>query len=220
MNLSPTFEGYPYQILRMPRRIGNPLELSAGTCIDLAYSGIGPTNLPSQRVQFGMYPCNANGNGFVPPGLFPGSPPASPKLQYLTIMFQPDGGIENIFLNGYFFTPTTAVHFLVGKSDKPNPPLASNSAHATNRFMFDPNLSNLADPLSLWVSISRTTGNVNTAENAPPTTDLSATTPSSLRINPGSPNSQIIDPSNPADQALYLALCRQNATNWEQIRGK
>src|SRR5437867_2772299 len=51
-----TIPGYTYQILRMPRRIGNPLELAPGTCIDVAYCGIGPTNLPSNKLAYGMYP--------------------------------------------------------------------------------------------------------------------------------------------------------------------
>jgi len=207
--------GSPFQILRMPRRIGNPLELSTGTCIDLAYSGIGPSNLPSQTIQYGMYPTPL---GNPPAGLFPGTPPAPPRLQYLTVMFQPDGGIESVFLNNYFFAPATTVHFLVGRSDKVNPPYGS-STHGTGVNMYDPNTSNLADPLSLWVSVSRTTGNVNTSENSPPSTDLGTITSNSMRIISGTA-AQIINPSNTGDQALYLALCRQLATNREQIRGQ
>ena len=35
--------GYHYQIMRSPKPVGEPMELTGGTCIDMTYSGAGPT---------------------------------------------------------------------------------------------------------------------------------------------------------------------------------
>jgi hypothetical protein len=204
-----TLAGLPYQVVRLPRRIGNPLEMPAGTCIDLAYSGIGPTDLPLGPslgpTTVGMYQYDSNGN--VPAGIYP--------LQAMSIMFAPDGGIDSVFLNNWFFSPTTAVHLLVGRADKVNPPLATSTTSATALNMFDPVSSNLADPLSLWVSVSRSTGAVNTSDNMPPS--LSAISGTSATIT-SSINQQKIDPTTAAGQATYLQFCRQLATSREQAK--
>lgn len=212
-NLTAAYQGLPFQIIRLPRRIGNPLELSQGTCIDLAYSGIGPTNLPTGEVEFGMYPWSS---GAPPAGLFPSSPA---KLETITIMFQPDGGIETVYLNNYAFVPPTSLHFLVGKTDRINLPLGNNATHATAINMFDVETSNLMDPLSIWVSVSKSTGNINTSENSPPDYDRAVVSTSNITINPG-PNQQNIDPQVSSSRAYFLSLCRRQATNREQVRGQ
>jgi len=170
------------------------------------YCGIGPTNLLSNTLTSGMYP-----TGYVP----------SAQLKFITVMFSPGGGIDSVYLNNYSQAPSTTVHFLVGRTDKLNKPLDPNSNHPTNRMMFDPNASNLADPLSLWVSVARSTGIVITSENTPPPIDSKTATPTSITIFSG--NSQLqqqLDPTNATGQSIYLSFCRQLATNREQIRGQ
>jgi prepilin-type N-terminal cleavage/methylation domain-containing protein len=211
---SSTLAGQTYQIVRLPRRIGNPLELTAGTCIDVAYCGIGPTNYPTNTLQYGMYPAaGSSAAGYQ--GLFPGSPPTNPTLQAISIMFQPDGGIDSVFLNNWFFAPPTTVHLLLGRGDKINLPLSSSANHATGLNMFDPAASNLADPQSLWVSISRSTGAVNTSDNMPPA--ASAVTAGSVTVTLGN-TQQTINPSTPLGQLTYLQYCRQLASNREQAK--
>src|SRR5207249_3479900 len=73
----PSHPGFKYQIVRMPRPIGNPLELPRGTCIDITYSGVGNT----QR----QFP--------LPQGLIS---PASG----LIVMVTPNGSIDCIYVNG------------------------------------------------------------------------------------------------------------------------
>jgi hypothetical protein len=87
--------------------------------------------------------------------------------------------------------------------------------------MYDPNTSNLADPLSLWVSVARTTGIVITSENTPPPIESSSASASSITIFSG--NNQLqqqINPSSGLGQGIYLSFCRQLATNREQVRGQ
>jgi hypothetical protein len=211
-----------YQIARLARRIGNPLELSTGTCIDLAYSGMGPNDLPSGVLASGMYPLSAVGLGLpniAGYGLAP--------LQELLVMFTPGGGMETIQLRSpvynYVIYPTTTVHFLIGRADKltANPTQSgSSTTHPTGMAMFDSNLSNLADPNALWVSVARSTGNVVTSDNLPP--PLSNATASLATINAGTSQQQTINPGLPGigGQATYLSYCRQLATNRDQVRGQ
>jgi prepilin-type N-terminal cleavage/methylation domain-containing protein len=209
--------GYPYQIIRMPRRIGNPLELTAGTCIDVAYCGVGPTNGPTNTLQYGMYDPAPSGT-MTAAALFPGSPPAPKRLQAITVMFTPGGGIDSVFLNNLPFSPPTTVHFLLGRADKLNDPFGSSSVSATGLNMFDPEASNLSDPKSLWVSIARSTGNVNTSDNLPP--PGSNPSPTNLLLFENTTREQPINPGTNAGQITYLAYCRQLATNREQMRGQ
>jgi hypothetical protein len=219
MSLPTGFTGYTYQIARMPRRIGNPLELSSGTCIDVAYCGVGPTNMPSNSlgtvaVPGGMYDTSS----MTAAGLFPGSPPAPKWLRTITVMFTPGGGIDSVFLNNLSFSPATTVHFLIGRADRLNDPFGTSNTHASRLNMFDPDASNLANPRSLWVSVSRANGNVVTSDNLPPPgTNI---TSSNITLYDNMPQEQPIDPSTRAGQITYLAFCRQLATSREQVRGQ
>lgn len=95
-------------------------------------------------------------------------------------MFTPGGGVDSVFLNNWFFAPSTTVHFLVGRADKVNAPLGTSSTSPTQLNMYDPTASNLSDPQSVWVSIARSTGNVVTSDNFPP--PVSAATSSSMVV--------------------------------------
>jgi prepilin-type N-terminal cleavage/methylation domain-containing protein len=146
--------GYPFQVLRAPRPVGSALELPRGTCIDMTYSGIGVL-----------------GRSFLPP---PGPPwPLSSPVAGLTILFTPQGGVDSMYLNGVpTSTPENSLFFLVGKTEKagdphdPTNPLGPPASWRHSVFA-DLNESNLADPDSLWVVVSRANGQVFTTENMP-----------------------------------------------------
>src|SRR5947207_301779 len=129
-------------------------------------------------------------------------------------MFLPDGGIESVYLNDWPFPPATTAHFLIGRADKINPSpttLNSTTSHPTTIAMYDPAVSNLADSQSLWVSISRSTGNVVTSDNQPPLLDVNTASNSQINlIINGQP--QLMDPTLPSTRATYLSYCRLLAT--------
>jgi hypothetical protein len=130
--------GYPFQVLRAPRPVGSALELPRGTCIDMTYSGIGAT-----------------GRSFLG-GVTIGSMAAG-----LTVLFTPQGGVDTMYINGVPSTPPeSSLFFLVGKTEKAGDP------HDPSVFA-NPDESNLADPDSLWVVVSRGNGQVLTTENLP-----------------------------------------------------
>jgi prepilin-type N-terminal cleavage/methylation domain-containing protein len=200
----------PYQILRSPRRVGNPLELTGGTCVDLAYCGIGP-------VSNGV---NATGNGFPPDGGV-----ATPADVFaLQVMFTAGGGVEGIYVNTLPCSPQGSVHFLIGKVEKVNPPLGPNADHATNTNMFDSAKSNLADPTSLWVSISRSTGVVTTSDNMPPPIDAASLSASNVTVfpmeaAPPAGRQQSLNPTNATHRGIYIEHCREMALGREQMGG-
>ena len=166
--------GKPFQILRLPRRVGNPLELTGGTAIDMSYSGMGRDgaefNLATSRI---------------------------------VVMFMPSGAIDGVIGDSNDpVPPTGTIHFLVGRVDKIGDPLNANNNYTYD--MFDAEQSNLADPLSLWVSIGRLNGSVTTSENYPDVDHFTS-----------HPN-----PTTPAGRAEYLEECRQLATGREQMGAK
>ncbi|MEX2175435.1 MAG: hypothetical protein WD872_13820, partial [Pirellulaceae bacterium] len=139
-NLAP---GKPFQILRSARRVGNPLELPAGTCVDIEYGGMGPTGFdvltePNPNIDHGF--------GF--------------GNNRLVLMFNPSGSVDSVYVDSAALTVTGTVHFLLGKIDKVNMPPAVGSAYTIDN-------SNLADPNSVWVSVGRLNGSVTTSENMP-----------------------------------------------------
>jgi prepilin-type N-terminal cleavage/methylation domain-containing protein len=129
--------GFRYQILRQPRRVGNPLELSGGTCIDLQYSGMGPT-----------------GYGVASNGGFKGT-----AGNRLIVLFSPGGAVDGLYVDSTPLTPTGTLHFLIGRVEKINPDVAGQALTIDN--------SNIADPNSYWVSVGRLNGSLTTAENYP-----------------------------------------------------
>lgn len=153
----------PFQILLPPRRVGSPLELTGGTCIDVAFSGIGPS------------------------ATFADFPP--PPTQSIVVMFKPGGELDSLWYDGAVGGAAVpgSLHFLVGKVEK----VGSNGTGFAN-----PELSNLADPNSLWVSVNRMGGGVVTTENVPD--------PTAAAISP----------------AAYLQSARRVAVSRDQMRGR
>jgi type II secretory pathway pseudopilin PulG len=185
--LPPTADtnGYSFQIRRPPVRVGNPIELPKSTAIDLTYSGFGPTGDEFASTEKGG--------------------------DFLRILFSPTGNVESFAkkyppaMQGQSWTMQTraatgTIHFLVGLTNKINPPVDTSVSTTAN--IFDVERSNLADGNALWVSIGRTTGIVTTNENAaaPPTSSMNASTP--------------------MDRTNYLQTCRTYATNREQKGGR
>lgn len=98
---STTAPAKPFQVLRTPRRVGKPLVMTGGTCIDVQYSGMGPA-----------------GTEFTA------------AANRLIVLFKPDGSIDGLsgFIDPAtgFDTPRAAtgtLHFLIGKVDKVGAPL-------------------------------------------------------------------------------------------------
>jgi type II secretory pathway pseudopilin PulG len=214
--LPPTLASF-YQIRRAPRRIGNPLELPAGSCIDMEYSGMGQSG-----ADFGYL---ANGGN---------------QLQVLGILFSPQGNVEALYTTVFNGTatstigpidPTGTLHFLIGKIEKmnlPNGATDDTNRNPSNVHLFDRTESNLADPTSLWVSVGRSGGGVTTAENDPPPTNLPSATTTAVTIFPNEPlpaqggRQQTLNPSTQFASALsiFLGYSRTIATNREQMRGR
>jgi len=136
--------GYYYTIMRSPQPVGEPMELTGGTCIDMTFSGAGQI-----------------GNGFIQAN---GS---------LGILFSSSGGVTGLYFDGSSpVPPDGTLHLLLGrvsKMNQPDAPSQANPPHVSNMRMFSPEESNLADATSLWVSIGRANGSVTTSENVPDT---------------------------------------------------
>lgn len=190
--------GHSFQILRSPRRVGNPMELTAGTCIDLTYSGMGPT---------GAGPLPNDGFGAA--------------TNRLVVMFAPGGNIDSLRLDNLApVLPQGTLHLLIGKTEKMNLPLGVNPDHPTNTFLFDPARSNLSDVNSVWVGIGRRNGSIASTENLPPPIDETTLSPASVTIFPGDPRQQVLNPTIQADREAYLSYCRELATGRDQMGGK
>lgn len=198
--------GYPFQILRSPRRVGNPMELTAGTCIDFTYSGMGRTGAGP------LLPTEGFANG----------------TSRLVVLFNSGGAVDGMFLDTTpIDEPTGTLHFLIGQVAKMNPPAGasvSTPPHPTNMNMFDPAASNLADTNSVWVSVGRRNGSVTSTENTPPPVDATTLGPNNVTIFPTDAavpagRRQNLDPTVTADRQVYLAWCRELATGRDQMGG-
>lgn len=140
--------GYPFQVLRAPRPLGSALELPRGTCIDMTYSSIG-----------------------TPGRSFLGGVSLPSMAAGLTLLFTPQGGVDTMYINGVPApTPEGSLFFLIGKTEKvgdPHDPANPLTGSWLPSVFANPDESNLADPDSLWVVVSRGNGHVLTAENLP-----------------------------------------------------
>jgi prepilin-type N-terminal cleavage/methylation domain-containing protein len=202
---SNTSFGQRFQILRMPRRVGNPIEMIAGTCIDIELSGMGNRGLddPDPTVDITL------DAGF------------GQAQNRIVVMFTPGGAIDGLMVDNGLFAASGTLHFLIGQLAKVNEPTLANPDHPTNLNMFDPNKSNLADVNSVWVSVGRLNGQISTTENLiPPVQTTPPPTPTSLVIFPGDPRQVTIDPSQPAGRGIYMQYCREPAIGREQMGGK
>ena len=175
--------GHSFQILRSPRRVGSPMELTAGTCIDMTHSGIGPNGLEFSSVN-----------------------------NSLVVMLNPNGDVNQIYLDGTPATQSGPLHFLVGQTAKMNVPAAVG--------LSDKEASNLADTNNVWTTIGSRTGAVASTENMPPPVDAATLTPTSITIFPGDPRQQTLNTGLPAHRAIYLGYCRELATARDQMGGK
>jgi prepilin-type N-terminal cleavage/methylation domain-containing protein len=142
--------GYQYEIIRNPQRIGAPLSLPRGTCVDLTCSGFGNTGI----------------NFFAENNPQP-SIPLTAAMPAVLLMFTPEGRVDSVSYHTWDLTNSVdrfvsndaqgTVHFLIGRPEK-----ILNSGISVP----PPPNSNLADNDALWVSVGRLTGSVTTTENA------------------------------------------------------
>lgn len=151
-DLSPvprTGVGVPFTILRKPSRSGSPLELVAGTCVDLSYSGFAQT----QNVNSSLNPVGLRG------GL-----EFANQAKRMIVMFKPDGSLDTVYLNNAAISGPQSLHLLIGQVDKIDLPLGT-SQHPSGINFFDQSHSNLADVNSVWLTVSRS---IHTSANLPP----------------------------------------------------
>lgn len=143
--------GYQYEIVRAPQRIGAPLSLPRGTCIDLSYSGFGNTGVDFFAVQNS----GSNLGIYQTPGVL--------------LMFSSDGHVDSVsyqtwdigaggmrFVSGAL--PQGTCHFLVNRPEK----VLSASVGVPPGSP----ANNIGDSNALWVSVARLTGTVTTTDNA------------------------------------------------------
>ena len=166
--------GVPFQLYRHPvRSSAEPLRLPVNTVIDLSVSGFG-----------------ANGNEFTHRGL------ASP--QPVQILFNTAGDLEGVYadINGNGVVDSvpanSSIHLMVGRSRQvvlgPGPDggwgvvgvdddgnstvddVGERGWPGSDDVFVDnvPDLSNIMDMSTLWITISHRTGQVTTTENASP----------------------------------------------------
>lgn len=96
--------GYSFEVIRQPKRVGQALSLPQGTCVDLAYSGVGNTGTEFQAM-----------------------------TGYSLLMFSPDGHLGAASIDGTPLTNANKVHLLIGRPEKlgnaiPQSNLADNNA--------------------------------------------------------------------------------------------
>ncbi|MCY2994523.1 MAG: prepilin-type N-terminal cleavage/methylation domain-containing protein [Planctomycetota bacterium] len=148
---------FSYQIARRPIKSSSmPLELPAGAVIDVGCSGYGLADICFL----------ANKSHLASPAYdtFKTSPVTDP----ITVMFNPDGSVERVWIWNSLcrpVTPSETMHFLVGKIEQTNED--TNSPRPQNSIVSTPwhFNTNLTDPTTLWVSIAPKAGRVTTAEN-------------------------------------------------------
>jgi prepilin-type N-terminal cleavage/methylation domain-containing protein len=141
--------GYQYEIVRGPQRVGSPLSLPRGTCVDLTYSGFGNTGV-------NFFTEQNSGSGLL----------VNQSRPAVLVMFSSDGHVDGVsyrtwdqsqnaprFVSG---NAPGAIHLLVGRPEKAiNFTAANPIAPGTN----------IVDNHNLWVSVGRLTGSVTTTEN-------------------------------------------------------
>lgn len=93
--------GYPFQILRAPRRVGQPVELTNGTCIDIAYCGSGPSGY-----EFNGDPTSSGTNVYA----------TTPSF---VLMFNPSGSLAGYYMGTHSpYAASGTAHFLIGRVEK------------------------------------------------------------------------------------------------------
>lgn len=154
--LPPVGARLPYQIYRRPEKSSStPMEMAAGTVIDLSMSGFGLSEVnsdPFDTVKIGT---------------------DTIKVESVVIIFNPAGEMIRVLVNKVRYdasgngtpltpvtiTPTDTLHLMVGKLD------GVLLDDAANVITGDDLETNLENPESMWASIGHQTGRVTTTEN-------------------------------------------------------
>ncbi len=115
-------------------------------------SAVSPLTLPGDTVIDLM----VSGIGLgVETNLFATANPNSPVV----VMFTPEGQIQLVYVNYVEDLPIGSVYLMIGRRAKVTAP--TNPADFAN-----PELSNVADPTNLWVTVNNRTGAITTDDNA------------------------------------------------------
>ncbi len=125
--------GSPFTILRRPvRSFKPPLHLPQGAVIDLSVSGVG---LKGSQFNTSDIPTQAH--------------------QPVIVMFQPEGGIGNVYLKNRVEQPRGTVHLLLGSLDQVNP---------ISPFLdTETEVANIMDLDNRWISINHQNGQVTSS---------------------------------------------------------
>ncbi len=159
-----------FRIFRRPSKsLAGGTSLPRGTCIDMHFSGFGPTGreFSSDLIHLTASPPLPN---------YPPTPPVSPtngNPDYgpIYIVFSPDGTVEAWYHQDRSLSvvapllqravPTTMIHLLVGRTDGvPQSPLLDPAGALAAGDTFT---SNLMDTLNTWVTINPYTGHIYTS---------------------------------------------------------
>jgi len=127
--------GVPFQILRAPARsTAAPLQLPSGVALDLSVSGMG-----------------FRGREFNPTSkLGPGN---------ITVMFNPNGSVERVYVGGQPLPQTTKIYLMIGRVNQINPAKPFQRGNNGNE------VANLRDPVNYWLSINPKTGLIRNSIN-------------------------------------------------------
>lgn len=136
---------HTFEILRQPIRVGSPVSIAEGRCVDLRWSGIGGSTLATYSTF----------------GSAPGSSPGS-----IAVLFDGTGRLRQLFFNGSRVSISGAVFLLIGRSDR-----AGQDAAALSNG--DDSLgANWQYPDSFWIAVDPLSGIAKTAECKANSTDV------------------------------------------------
>jgi prepilin-type N-terminal cleavage/methylation domain-containing protein len=125
----------PFQIMRSPTRsTAAPLQLPNGIGLDLSVSGMG-----FRGTEFN--PTSKLGAGNI------------------TIMFNPNGSIERVYVGGQPLPQTTRIYLMIGRINQINPTNPFQQGNNSNE------TANLRDPANYWMSINPKTGLIRSSIN-------------------------------------------------------
>ena len=188
---APGNPGYYYQIMRSPRPVGNPLELTGGTCIDMTYSGMGP-----------------EGNQFILAN------------SSVAVMFGTTGGVTGVYGDGTLIPPTGTLHFLLGRVNKMNDPIGVSPTHGRLEFDPEQSNLADATSLWLSVGRSTGTVSTG-ENLPPGLTNRSPPSMTYVYTDENNQSRTVIyDTNNMNHLAAYLGVCRQVAIGRQQMGGQ
>lgn len=155
----------PFKILRQPQKVGDPLQLPAGTAVDLEASG--------DRSYFYHDPQRTGGDSLQVGG------GRNYNLAPVVVLFSPGGAVHSVIRNDGDIEDAGSLQKVVRAPSDGSIYLLVGRRERTGETSADPRLTTWLDPESLWVSIAPQTGRVVTEENRLLADEITATTAAS-----------------------------------------